>query len=310
MLRVQWSGVFPALATPFTKKGNVDKAQLKELIDLLISEGVFGFVVSGSTGEYYSMSAAERVDLFESVFKHVAGRVTMVAGTSSTNHAETLDLTKVAKKIGYDGCMILPPVYCLPTPAEIVSAFQQVAEIELPIMVYNNPARVGVALPTALTIQLAGTDGVVAYKESARDLYAVAELYYATRDKLAHFAGLEPYASALLSRGGKGIVSTISNVCAREVVNYYKAFRANDADAVSRNQQVIDQMYHLLARSGLSNFVFVKSAMAAIGRPGGITRLPHRFADQAQIDKIGQDIEQIYARAGIEFNRRRLAALV
>lgn len=310
MARVQWSGVLPALATPFTKNGSVDKAQLKELIDLLISEGVSGFVVSGSTGEYYSMSAAERVDLFESVAKHASGRVTLIAGTSSTNHADTLELTRTAKKIGFDGCMILPPVYCLPTPSEIVSAFQQVAEIGLPIMVYNNPARVGVALTTALTIQLTGIEGVVAYKESAKDLYPVTELYYATRDKIAHFAGLEPYASALLSRGGKGIVSTISNVCAREVVNYYKAFRANDADALSRNQQVIDEMYHLLARSGLSNFAFVKSAMAALGRPGGATRLPHRMADQAQIDKIGQDIEHVYARAGIELDRSRHAALV
>jgi 4-hydroxy-tetrahydrodipicolinate synthase len=310
MLRVQWSGVFPALATPFTRTGSVDKALLKQLIDTLLSEGVSGFVVSGSTGEYYSMSAAERIDVLESVFKHVAGRATLIAGTSSTNHTETLDLTRLAKKIGYDGCMILPPVYCLPTPSEIVSAFQQVAEIELPIMVYNNPARVGVALPTALVIQLAGIEGVAAYKESARDLYPVAELYYATRDKIAHFAGLEPYASALLSRGGKGIVSTISNVCAREVVNYYKAFRAKDADALSRNQQVIDEMYHLLARSGLSNFAFVKSAMAALGRPGGVTRLPHRMADQAQIDKIGKDIDHIYARAGIQLDRGRQAALV
>lgn len=309
MLRVQWSGVFPALATPFGKSGSIDKAQLKDLVDLLIADGVSGLVVSGSTGEYYSMSAAERVDVFETVLKHVAGRVTLIAGTSSTNHAETLELTAVAKRVGYQGCMMLPPVYCLPTPGETVKAFEQVAAIGLPIMVYNNPARVGVALSPAQTIQIAAIENVVAYKESARDLYPVAELYYATRDKLAHFAGLEPYASALLSRGGRGIVSTISNVCSREVVNYYKAFRANDAEGVSRNQQVIDEMYHLLARSGLSNFAFVKSAMAALGRPGGVTRQPHRMADAAQIEKIGSDIEQIYARAGVQLDRSRQVAI-
>lgn len=299
MTKVSWSGVLPALATPFAADGAVDTARLKALVDLMLSEGASGFVVGGSTGEYYSMSVAERVQLFETVIDHVAGRGTLIAGTSSTNHAETLELTAIAKKAGYDGCMVLPPVYCLPTPGEIVKAFEEVASLGLPVMVYNNPARVGVTLPPALTARIAELPNVVAYKESARDLYAVAELYYATRDRIAHFAGLEPYGSALLSRGASGIVSTISNVCAREVVNYYKAFRANDADALSRNQQVIDEMYHLLARSGLANFAFVKSAMAALGRPGGVTRKPHRMADEAQIKQIGQDIKAIYERAGI-----------
>lgn len=299
MTKVSWSGVLPALATPFAADGAVDTARLKALVDLMLSEGASGFVVGGSTGEYYSMSVAERVQLFETVIDHVAGRGTLIAGTSSTNHGETLELTRVAKKAGYDGCMVLPPVYCLPTPGEIVKAFEEVAALGLPVMVYNNPARVGVTLSPALTAKIAELPNVVAYKESARDLYAVAELYYATRDRIAHFAGLEPYGSALLSRGASGIVSTISNVCAREVVNYYKAFRANDADALSRNQQVIDEMYHLLARSGLANFAFVKSAMAALGRPGGVTRKPHRMADEAQIRQIGQDIKAIYERAGI-----------
>ncbi|WP_312795045.1 dihydrodipicolinate synthase family protein [Tianweitania sp.] len=303
MGKVNWSGVLPALATPFAADGAINKEQLKSLVELLLSEGVSGFVVGGSTGEYYSMSVAERASLFEFVSTLVAGRGTLIAGTSSTNHGETLELTRIAKDGGYDGCMVLPPVYCLPTPTEIVKVFREVGEIGLPIMVYNNPARVGVSLSPSLTAQLAELPNVAAYKESARDLYAVSEVYYATRDRLAHFAGLEPYASALLTRGGSGIVSTISNLCAREVVNYYKAFQDKDFDALSRNQQVIDQMYHLLARSGLANFAFVKSAMNAIGRPGGMTRSPHIMADDAQVKKIGGDIKDIYARAGIEMRR-------
>lgn len=303
MVDVAWSGVFPALATPFAGDGRVDQGLLTSLIDRLLGEGVSGLVVGGSTGEYYSMTAEERLALFEAVSGHVSGRVPLIAGTSSINHAETLSLTQAAKAIGYDGCMVLPPVYSLPTPAETVKVFEEVAAIGLPVMIYNNPARVGVLLAPALTAQLAKIPNVVAYKESARDLYAVAEAYYATRDRLAHFAGLEPYGSALLSRGAKGIVSTISNVCARQVVDYYDAFRAGDLEALSRNQQVIDELYHLLARSGLSNFAFVKSAMAALGRPGGVTRAPHRMADATQISSIGKDIAGIYARAGVPLNR-------
>lgn len=303
MAKVAWSGVFPALATPFTEDGAVDRKQQAALVELLLSEGVAGFVVGGSTGEYYSMSIEERVELFTTVRDLVAGRGILIAGTSSTNHAETLHLTRVAKDLGYDGCMVLPPVYCLPTQAEIVRVFEEVAAIGLPVMIYNNPARVGVALSTALTARLADIPNVVAYKESARDLYAVAELCYATRDRLALFAGLEPYGSALLSRGGSGIVSTISNVCARQVVDYYNALKAGDQVAASRNQQVIDEMYHLLAGSGLANFAFVKCAMAALGRPGGVTRAPHIMGDQAKIAQIGESIAAIYARAGLSPSR-------
>jgi 4-hydroxy-tetrahydrodipicolinate synthase len=296
---IAWSGVFSALATPFAPDGSVDRAQLEALIDLLILEGVTGFVVAGSTGEYYSQSKQERIALFESVKRHVAGRVRLIAGTSALARNETLELTRAARDIGFDGCMVLPPVYCLPTPKEVLAYFGEIDELGLPIMVYNNPARVGVGISPSLASSLAGLDNVVAYKESARDLYVVAETYYATAGRLRHFVGLEPYASALLSRGAVGIVSTISNVAAREVVACFKAFHANDAVALSRNQKVIDQLYHLLSQSGLSNFAFVKSAMAGLGRPGGDCRLPHHMADGSQLANIKNAVKRIYAESEI-----------
>jgi len=303
MSKIGWRGVFPALATPFTGDGAVDKPAQAALIELLLGEGVSGFVVGGSTGEYYSMGVEERIGVFRDVQQVVAGRGVLIAGTSSTNHSETLHLTRVAADLGYDGCMVLPPVYSLPTPVEILKAFGEVAAIGLPVMIYNNPARVGVGLAPALTARLAEIPNVVAYKESARDLYAVAEVCYATGDDLALFAGLEPYGAALLSRGGAGIVSTISNVCGRQVVDYYNAFTAGELETAARNQRVIDEMYHLLARSGLANFAFVKSAMAALGRPGGVTRAPHIMGDESAIAQIAKEIEGIYSRAGFALER-------
>jgi len=304
MARVPWSGVFSALATPYAPSGSIEWGQLRELIDLLIEEGVAGLVVAGSTGEYYSQSASERLELFRSVKEHVGDKVKLIAGTSALSQTETLDLTMQAKSLGFDGCMILPPVYCLPTAPETRRYFEEVAAIGLPVMIYNNPARVGVGLSPSQTAELAKIPNVAAYKESARDLYAITETYYATREELAHFAGLEPYAGALLSRGASGIVSTISNVCAREVVNYYRAFREKDADALSRNQQVIDQLYHLLAKSGLSNFAFVKTAMASIGRPGGVTRAPHIMGNAEQARQIGAAIAKIYESARLPLRRK------
>ncbi|WJS85363.1 dihydrodipicolinate synthase family protein [Paracoccus sp. TOH] len=298
MIGNDWSGVLTAAITPFDADGAVDEAALHAHFDRMLAAGVKGFVVSGSTGEYYSMSADERKALFKLVADAYGDRAMLVAGTSSLNHADTLELTRYAKDVGFDGCMLLPPVYCLPTPAEIRAAVAEVAEIGLPVMLYNNPARVGVGLTPALTAELASIPNVVAYKESARDLYAVGETYYATRDKLRHFAGLEPYLSSLLSRGASGSVSTISNICAAEVVATYDAYRSGDLDEMSRNQQIIDQLYHLMARSGLSNFAFVKAGMAALGLNGGTVRRPHLPADAAKIEEIGKGIRAIYANAG------------
>lgn len=299
MSKVDWGGVFTAVVTPFDADGAVNQGALRAHLDWLLGSGVAGFVVSGSTGEYYSMTREERQDLFQFVAGEYAGRATLVAGTSSLNHSDTLKLTQHAKDVGFDGCMLLPPIYCLPTQAEIKLATRQVAEIGLPVMIYNNPARVGVGLTPALTAELADIPNVVAYKESARDIYPVAESYYSTRDKLNHFAGLEPYLGALLSRGAVGSVSTISNVCAPQVVAAYEAHRRGDLDAYSRNQQVIDQLYHLMAASGLSNFAFVKAAIAAIGRDVGTVRSPHIGADREKTEQIGKGIREIYQTAGL-----------
>src|SRR5512140_1616880 len=103
---VRWKGVFPALVTPFDRGGSVDIPQLKSLIDLLISEGVAGLVVAGSTGEFYSQGKEERIRLFEAVKLHAGDRVILIAGTSALTCEDTLDLTRTAKGIGFDGCMV------------------------------------------------------------------------------------------------------------------------------------------------------------------------------------------------------------
>jgi 4-hydroxy-tetrahydrodipicolinate synthase len=302
-MKMDWKGVFPAMVTPFEAGGQLDKAHLTALINLLEREGVSGLVVGGSTGEFYSMNVAERIELFRSVKEHAPTGLTLIAGTSSINHAETLQLTKEAKSLGYDGCMVLPPVYCLPTQLEVLDAFTDVASVGLPIMIYNNPGRAGFGFSPDLISTLSKIENIVAYKESARDLYLISEIFQAAGDRLTLFAGLEPYASSLLSRGAVGLVSTISNVCAREVVAAYKAFQAKDLATLAKLQQVIDGMYHLLARTKLSNYAFAKSAMLALGRPGGMPRRPALAADESGLKEIRAQIEGIYARAGVELTR-------
>ena len=297
--RAAWSGVFTAMVTPFKGDGALDLAGIDALVNTLAKDGVAGLVVAGSTGEFYSLSNDERLQLFERVKRASAGRLTLIYGTSALTLQDTIALTKSAKQMGADGCMVLPPMYSLPTAKETVAYFSKVAEVGLPIMLYNNPARTGFNVLPALAAELANIEQIVAYKESARDLYAVAETYYLTRDRWQHFAGLEPYGSALMSRGASGLVSTISNVCTREVVAYHRAYQAGDSATVSRMQTVIDKIYHLVPGSGLSNFAFVKAAMQGLGRPGGVPRLPHLPADAGKVASIRAAIEKIYAEVDL-----------
>ncbi len=285
-LRCDWKGAFPASVTPFTEDGAIDEAALRQLIDLFIAEGVHGLIAVGSTGEWFSLSDEERIRVFEIFHEQAAGRVTVVAGTSSIGTRETVALTRAAKDIGLDGCMVLPPPYAMPARAEVIAHFHEVADVGLPLMLYNNPPRTGINIDASLLAELAAHEGVVAFKDSGKDLYQMSESIYAGRDRLAVFAGLEPYGLACFSRGAVGIVSTISNICAPDVVAYCEHLMAGRYTEVARNQEVIDRLYHLLAAAGAANYVFVKEAMAILGRPGGYPRKPYRPTDEATREKI------------------------
>ena len=170
-LRTDWKGVFPACVTPFAKDGSVDEAATRKMIDMFIADGVDGLIIAGSTGEWFSLSDKERVDLFAVAQEHTAGRVPVLAGTSAIGTREAVELTKAAKKLGMAGCMVLPPPYALPSRREVIAHFEEVGKVGLPIMLYNNPPRTSINIDASLARDLAKIDTIVALKDSTRDLY-------------------------------------------------------------------------------------------------------------------------------------------
>ena len=207
-LRCDWKGVFPAAVTPFTQEGTVDEGSLRLLIDLFISEGVQGLVAVGSTGEWFSLNDEERVHVFRIFHEQVAGRVPVVGGTSAIGTRETVALTEVARDIGLDGCLVLPPPYAMPSRSEVVAHLHEVADVGLPVMLYNNPPRTGINIDSALLDDLVDHPNIVAFKDSTKDLYQMSESIYAIRDRLACFVGLEPYAGSCFSRGAVAVSYT------------------------------------------------------------------------------------------------------
>lgn len=290
----QWKGVYTPVVTPFSASGSIDKPEWAKLLELLISEGVDGLIVAGTTGEFYSLDAAEKADAFKFVVDVVGKRVPVLAGTSCIGTRETVQLTQVARDMGADGALLLPPAFCMPTPKEIAGYFRAIAEVGLPIMAYNNPARTGVNIGAALASELKNIKNIVAYKETQKDIYAFLETLRVFAGSVSIFAGLEPYASTQFSRGAVGIVSTISNVAGKDVVALNRALAAGDYKAAAPFQERIDKLYLLMSKSGLSNFAYVKAAMQLLGRPGGAPRAPHLPADDATLALIDAGLRDIY----------------
>ncbi|MGH0315098.1 dihydrodipicolinate synthase family protein [Sinorhizobium meliloti] len=293
MARTEWNGVFPAMVTPFAGDGSFDEASFRAIIELYIKEGVKGIVVTGSTGEWYSMSDAERATVWEAAVDASARHITVIAGTSAVGTREALALTRNAKVVGVDGCMVLARGGIFASRKEVVTYFHTLAGVGLPIMVYNNPPRTGVNMDADLVAEIAKADEIVSFKDSNRDLYSASEIIYRVSDKLAVFTGLEPYTSSVLPRGAVGVVSTISNIWAANMVSYYNAVVNGESTTAVKDQKLIDQIYHFLPTLGAPAFVSVKAAMGILGRPGGEIRLPHLPAEAPLITKLSAELHRL-----------------
>ncbi len=205
--RIDWSGVFVVCVTPFRRDGAFDETATRNLVETLIGEGVDGLIMAGSTGEWFSMSDVERIELYRVAIDQNRGRVKMLAGAAALATATSVALTEAAKRLGMNGVLLLPPPYVLPNETELMGFFTAVDAVGLPIMLYNNPARTGVNLDGRWLRKLAALPNVVALKESAKDIGQIADSLREIGDELAVFTGIEPYIVPTLQRGGVGVVA-------------------------------------------------------------------------------------------------------
>lgn len=272
--KIDWSGVFVVCVTPFKQDGSLDETASRALIDLLIKEGVDGLIFAGSTGEWFSMSDEERIELFRIAADHNKGRVKLLAGVAALATATSVKLAKAAKDLGLDGVLLLPPPYVLPNEAELMAFFTAVDAVGLPIMLYNNPARTGVNLDAKWLRKLTALNNVVALKESAKDIGQIADSLREVGEELAVFTGIEPYIVPTVQRGGVGVVAMAPNVLGSFAVDFFRAAARGDWAETVRRQPVIDQFYTRMYSAGINPYVVQKEAMTLLGRPSGVPRAP------------------------------------
>jgi 4-hydroxy-tetrahydrodipicolinate synthase len=269
-----WSGAFVVCVTPFTENGSMDDEAARVLIDTLIVDGAEGIVVAGSTGEWFAMSEDEKIQLFQIAAQHNRGRVKLIAGVSSMDTASAVRMTSAAKENGFDGALLLPPPYILPTERELLGFFRSVDEVGLPLMLYNNPSRTGINLDAKLLRKTLVLDNIVALKESSKDIHQISQTLREHGQEIAIFCGMETYLVPSVQRGAVGVVAMTPNIIGSQAIALFKAATASDWNGCIRLQRIIDVIYDCMYGWSYNPYVVIKEAMRLVGRPGGWPRPP------------------------------------
>jgi 4-hydroxy-tetrahydrodipicolinate synthase len=267
-----FEGVFTALVTPF-RNGAVDEAALRELVERQVAAGVDGIVPCASTGEAATLSHAEHRRVVEVSVEAVSGRVQVLAGTGSNSTRESIELTRHARDAGVDGALLISPYYNKPTQEGVVAHYAAVArESGLPLVVYNIPGRTASNILPATMARLAEIEHVVGVKEASGDIAQISRVVAACPESFSVLAGDDALTLPVIAVGGRGVISTTSNVAPRAMVELVRAARSGD---LARARQLHLRLLPLFdALFCETNPIPVKAALAHLGLVDDEIRLP------------------------------------
>ncbi|EAQ14186.1 MULTISPECIES: 4-hydroxy-tetrahydrodipicolinate synthase [Maritimibacter] len=220
-------GSIPALVTPF-KDGKVDVDALKRLVDWHIEQGSHGLVPVGTTGESPTLLHEEHLMVVDEVVKAVDGRIKVIAGTGSNNTVEALHFTEHAKKAGADAALVVTPYYNKPTQTGLIAHFLAIAEVGLPIIIYNIPGRSAVDMTPATMAELAKHEMIVGVKDATGDLARVAWQRDLCGKDFIQLSGEDATAHGFNAMGGVGCISVTANVAPKLCAEMQNATLAGD----------------------------------------------------------------------------------
>ena len=227
---VQWRGYIPAITTPFTGEGALDFAALERLLQWLLDEGMHGIIIGGTQGEWFTISAAERKQLMHTVGRKLSGKLPLIAGCSAYTTAEVAAHARLAAEHGFDGILVTPPPYMVPTDREILAFYREVnAAVSLPICVYNWPPGTNVDMSLDLLRAIAELSNVVAIKNSTADLRHFVDVFFALKDKVRIFGvPMNELGILLVDQHGADGTMGAGAVFGRELPDYFNAIWDKD----------------------------------------------------------------------------------
>ncbi|WP_286164846.1 MULTISPECIES: 2,4-dihydroxyhept-2-ene-1,7-dioic acid aldolase [Clostridia] len=283
-------GSVAPLITPFKANYEVDYEKQAELIEYQLDNGTHAISVTGTSGEPSSLTLEERVYVMENAKQAINGRVPFAPGTGSTNHDETMYLTKKAQEIGADAAMIIVPYYNKPNQQALYKHFKTIADtVDIPIIVYNIPSRTAVNMEVETLARLSeDCPNIIGVKESNKDFEHVNRvLLYCGRDFLL-FSGIELLCYPMLTIGGAGSISATSNVEPKKVAEMHNAWGEGD---IKRAQ---DLHFELMPLNDVlfkdTNPAPVKAALGMMGKVEPVLRLPMDIPSESLQKEIHQTL--------------------
>jgi 4-hydroxy-tetrahydrodipicolinate synthase len=279
----KFAGLSVAIVTPF-RDGRLDSARLKEQIDFQVQAGTTCICPVGTTGESPTLTHDEHERVIAESIAAAAGRILVMPGTGSNSTAEAVRLTKFAAKAGANAALVVGPYYNRPTQQGIFEHFKALAEaVDIPICVYNIPARTGRNIEPETIIRLAELPGIAMLKEATGSMDQASQILAAT--DLTVLSGDDSMTLPLLAVGGRGVVSVVGNLVPADMKALCDAFDAGDlARARVLHLKLFSLCRDLLGLA--SNPIPIKAAMAMVGRDTGEIRLPLVPLEPALSDKL------------------------
>lgn len=268
-------GILPAIITPFqnTESRELDLDGLRDNINRLLESGIHGVVPCGSTGESATLNFEEHELVISETVDVVNGRVPVIAGTGSNSTDEALRLSRSAKDAGADGVLVISPYYNKPNRPGLIKHYTRLADLQIPVIMYNVPGRTGQNLPPDLVIELAQHPYIAGIKEASGDISQVSAIIEGTRDTdFVVISGDDGMTLPMLALGGDGVISVAANLEPSLMVEMYEQFMSGNLDTARDLHYRLSPLFRAMFID--TNPVPVKTAVRLRGMAAGPFRLP------------------------------------
>lgn len=279
-----FTGACTALVTPFLD-GQVNYPMLEQLLARQVEAGISTVVLAGTTGESPTLSDEEKLELFRRAKAYTGDKCVIIAGTGSNSTAHTVRLSVAAERTGADALLVVSPYYNKATPSGLIAHYRAIAEaVDIPIILYNVPSRTGMDIPVSVYQTLSWIPNIIGVKEANTDITKITRIRSACGQDFAIWSGNDDQAVPVMSLGGQGIISVLSNICPVQTAAMAEAALAGDFDTAAALQGELQPLVDLLFCE--VNPIPVKAAMKCIGYDCGGCRLPLTPLSKSHQEKI------------------------
>ena len=292
MKKVLFKGCGTAISTPFDENG-VNLEEFEKLVENQIQNKVDAIIVCGTTGEASTMSTEEKMLTIKSAVKTSHGRIPIIAGTGGNNTRQVIEYSKRIETLGVDGLLIVTPYYNKCTQNGLIEHYKEIAKnVSLPIILYSVPSRTGINIEPKTCLELSKIENIVAIKEASGNLSQVAEIAHLCGENLQIYSGNDDQVLPVLSLGGIGVISVLSNVMPEYMHNMVQNFL--DGNLNNASQMQLDAIPLVKALFSEVNPIPVKAALNILGYNYGVPRLP--------LTKISEEKEKVLKNELLQFN--------